>query len=69
MINFFLFFDRFHQEKSDAEREVFSCFVCEKVFSSKGHLALHSRVHIGETNTPALTITRGPSPQIKLVHY
>lgn len=30
------------------QHEVYVCSLCNKAFSSKGHLSLHARIHVGE---------------------
>lgn len=34
------------QHKSE-QHEVYVCSLCNKAFSSKGHLSLHARIHVG----------------------
>ncbi|XP_026670873.1 uncharacterized protein LOC108626685 [Ceratina calcarata] len=34
-------------EQSQQQHEVYVCSLCDKAFSSKGHLSLHARIHVG----------------------
>lgn len=36
------------QHTQSQQHEVYVCSLCNKAFSSKGHLSLHARIHVGE---------------------
>lgn len=35
------------QNRNEQQHEVYVCSLCNKAFSSKGHLSLHARIHVG----------------------
>lgn len=35
-------------QHTSQQHEVYVCSLCSKAFSSKGHLSLHARIHVGE---------------------
>lgn len=35
-------------QHTSQQHEVYVCSLCNKAFSSKGHLSLHARIHVGE---------------------